>query len=207
MRYMQVKHLEDTQYLLVFFCCFWTKTKDYTRFPPVFCIFGNEVMNTNLRSPRESFTYTMSYPACWSHSLQLTKYLLSVCLLKTAWDCGVYSWMTDDYWRLSSRSPSLTPVTKLYVSGRLIVQGSVCVWVCMHAHAWICMCMCAIMRTNIFRRWEISERWRNKRNLFIFLVGMGGTERRAKISSIQLFSLMGLSLAKDRSFWIAQIPS
>ena len=137
-------------------------------------------MNTNLRGPRESFTYTMSYPACWSHSLQLTKYLLSVCLLKTASDCGVYSGMTDGYWRLSSRSPSLTPLTKLCMSGRLIVQGSVCMWVCTRAHTWMCMCVCAIMCTNIFRRWGISQGWRTKRNLFIFLAGMGGAETRSE---------------------------
>lgn len=154
MKWVQAKCLEGTQYLLVFFFCFWRKTKNYTRFPPVFCIFGNKVMNTNLRSPRESFTYTMSYPASWSHSLQLTKYLLSVCLLKAAWDCGVYSWMTDGYWRLSSRSLSLTAVTKLYMSGRLIAQGSMCVRACTHT----CMCMvCFIMCRKSFRRWEASK--------------------------------------------------
>lgn len=164
MKWVQVKCLEDTQYLLVGFFCFWTKTKDYTRFPPVFCIFGNKVMNTNLRSPRESFPYTMSYPASWSHSLQLTKYLLSVCLLKTAWDCGVYSWMTDGYWRLSSRSSSLTTATKLYMSGRLRVQGSTCARACVRARACVHTCahmneygMCAIMCVNIFRRWENSN--------------------------------------------------
>lgn len=80
MKRVQVKYLEDTQYLLVSFFCLWTKTKDYTGFPPIFCVFGNKVMNTNIGSPRDGSAYTTSYPASWSHSLQLTKYLWSVCL-------------------------------------------------------------------------------------------------------------------------------
>lgn len=134
MKWVQGKCLEDPRYLLVSFFGCWTKTKDFTRFPPVFCIFGNKVMNTHLRSPRESFTYTTSQPASWAHSRQLTKYLLSVCLLKTAWDCGVYSWMTDGYWRLSSWSSSLITVTRLSMPGRLIGPGSTCVRPCAHVH-------------------------------------------------------------------------
>lgn len=152
MKWVQGKYLEDAQYLLVSFFCFWTKTKDYTGFPPVFCVFGNKVMNTNLGSPREGFAYTMSYPASWSHSLQLTKYLLSVCLCLKLLETVefIYSWMRDGYWLLSSRNLSLTTMTKPYMLGKLIVQVNVCTCVCSCTHT--CVCVCVVLYINSFGR-------------------------------------------------------
>ena len=145
MKGVQVKYVEDTQYLLVSFFCFWTQTKDYTGFSPVFCVFGNQDMNTNLGSPREGFAYTMFYPASWSHSLRLTKYLLSVWLrlklietveFTVGWEMVTDFCLPETCLLYNDKTLYVRQVTstRQCVCTHVFMRARTCVCVCGHAH-------------------------------------------------------------------------
>ena len=196
MKRVQVKYLEDTQYLLVSFFCLWTKTKDYTGFPPIFCVFGNKVMNTNIGSPRDGSAYTTSYPASWSHSLQLTKYLWSVCLwfkLLGTVEFTVEWEMVTDF---------CLPETSLLHNNKALYVGQVnstrwCVYVHVFRHAHI-----HTLHINSFGREIIHKGWRNERDFLIFLAGMGGALQGAKLSPYNYSSFW----TKVRGLWISLLP-